>query len=133
MIKKEKFLDKNYYVNWGKKCKVIAKNIKYKIQKISKQNTVIGYGAAAKANTFLNFTKLKFEFIIDDNKLKQNKFCPGSKIPIRSINFLKQYKKDIYLVPLAWNFFKEIKQRVKRRRKKNNDKFVICYPKFKIY
>ena len=133
LIKKEKFLDKNYYINWGKKCKVIAKNIKYKVQKISKKNTVIGYGAAAKANTFLNFTKLKFEFIIDDNKFKQNKFCPGSKIPIRSINFLKQYKKDIYLVPLAWNFFKEIKQRVKRSRKKNNDKFVICYPKFKIY
>ena len=75
----------------------------YKIDTTDK-NIVIGYGAAAKANTFLNFTKLKFDFIIDDNKLKQNKFCPGSKIPIKSLSFLKQYKEDIYLVPLAWNF-----------------------------
>lgn len=133
LIKKEKFLNLKYYKNWGKKCKNIAKKIKYKIQKISNKNIVVGYGAAAKANTFLNFTRLKFNFIIDDNKFKQNKFCPGSKIPIRSLNFLKQYKEDIYLVPLAWNFYKEIKQRVKKTRKKNKDKFIICYPKFRIH
>ena len=94
---------------------------------------MVGYGAAAKANTFLNFSKIKFDFIIDDNKLKQNKFCPGSKIPIKSIDFIKKYKNNIYIVPLAWNFYKEIKQRVIKVRKKNKDKFILCYPKFKIY
>ncbi len=132
LIKKERFLNLNYYKNWGKKCKSIARKITNEIQKISNKNIVVGYGAAAKANTFLNFTKLKFDFIIDDNKFKQNKFCPGSKIPIKPLKFLKQYKEDIYLVPLAWNFYKEIKQRIKKSRKKNKDKFIICYPKFRI-
>ncbi len=133
LIKKEKFLNLNYYKNWGKKCKEIVKKIKFKIDRISKNNIVIGYGAAAKANTFLNFSKIKFDFIIDDNKLKQNKFCPGSKIPIKPLNFLKKYKKEIYIVPLAWNFHKEIKQRVVKLRKNYKDRFIICYPKFRIY
>ena len=91
-----------------------------------------GYGAAAKGNTFLNFSKIKLDYIIDDNKLKQNKFSPGSKIPIKHINFLKKFKEDLYFIPLAWNFYKEIKKRVLRVRKKNNDKFIIFFPKFKI-
>ena len=70
--------------------------------------------------------------IIDDNKLKQNKFCPGSKIPIKSLKVLNRYKKNIYIVPLAWNFYREIKKRVIKFRKNNKDKFIICYPKLKI-
>ena len=133
LLKKEKFLNFKYYKNWGKRCKEIVKKIKYRIDNISKKNIIIGYGAAAKANTFLNFSKVKFEIIIDDNKLKQNKFCPGSKIPIKSLNFIKNYKKNIYIVPLAWNFYKEIKKRVITVRKKNKDKFIVFFPKFKIF
>ena len=133
LLKKEKFLNFKYYKNWGKRCKETVKKIKYKIDNISKKNIIIGYGAAAKANTFLNFSKVKFEIIIDDNKLKQNKFCPGSKIPIKSLNFIKNYKKNIYIVPLAWNFYKEIKKRVISVRKKNKDKFIVFFPKFKIF
>ena len=133
LLKKEKFLNFKYYKNWGKRCKETVKKIKYRIDNISKKNIIIGYGAAAKANTFLNFSKVKFEIIIDDNKLKQNKFCPGSKIPIKSLNFIKNYKKNIYIVPLAWNFYKEIKKRVISVRKKNKDKFFVFFPKFKIF
>ena len=132
LLKKEKFLNFKYYKNWGKRCKETVKKIKYRIDSISKKDIIIGYGAAAKANTFLNFSKVKFEIIIDDNKLKQNKFCPGSKIPIKSLNFIKNYKKNIYIVPLAWNFYKEIKKRVISVRKKNKDKFIVFFPKFKI-
>ena len=133
LLKKEKFLNFKYYKNWGKRCKETVKKIKNRVDNISKKNIIIGYGAAAKANTFLNFSKIKFEIIIDDNKLKQNKFCPGSKIPIKSLNFIKNYKKNIYIVPLAWNFYKEIKKRVISVRKKNKDKFIVFFPKFKIF
>ena len=133
LLKKEKFLNFKYYKNWGKRCKETVKKIKYRIDSISKKDIIIGYGAAAKANTFLNFSKVKFEIIIDDNKLKQNKFCPGSKIPIKSLNFIKNYKNNIYIVPLAWNFYKEIKKRVISVRRKNKDKFIVFFPKFKIF
>ena len=131
-LKKEKFLNYKFYKNWGKTCLMNVKILKNKIKKIKKKNLIIGYGAAAKANTFLNFSKIKLDYIIDDNKLKQNKFSPGSKIQIKSINFLKNFKGNIYFIPLAWNFYKEIKKRVLKVRKNKNDKFIIFFPKFKI-
>ncbi len=132
IIKKEKYLNYSYYKKWGIECSKIVKKIRKKIIEIKKKNIIIGYGAAAKANTFLNFSKIKLDFIIDDNKLKQNKYCPGSKILIKSSNLLKKIKQNIYVLPLAWNFHKEIKKRVKKIRPRYSDKFIICFPKFKI-
>ena len=132
VLKKEKFLNYKFYKNWGKICRKNVNILKKRIEEIRKDKLLIGYGAAAKANTFLNFSKIKLDYIIDDNKLKQNKFCPGSKIPIKSIFFLKNFKKNVYFLPLAWNFYKEIKKRVLIFRKKNNDKFIIFFPKFRL-
>ena len=132
VLKKEKFLNYKFYKNWGKICRKNVNFLKKRIEEIRKDKLLIGYGAAAKANTFLNFSKIKLDYIIDDNKLKQNKFCPGSKIPIKSIFFLKNFKKNVYFLPLAWNFYKEIKKRVLMFRKKNNDKFIIFFPKFRL-
>ena len=132
ILKKEKFLNYKFYKNWGRTCLKNVKFLKRKLSKIKMNTPLIGYGAAAKANTFLNFSKINLNFIIDDNKLKQNKFCPGSKIPIKSINFINKFKEDIYIIPLAWNFYREIKNKIIQVRKKNKDKFIIFYPKFKI-
>ena len=46
--------------------------------------TISGYGAPAKGNTLINYCDLdtsKLKYIVDDNPLKQNMLCPGSKIP----------------------------------------------------
>lgn len=131
-LKRESFLNYSYYKNWGKNCLQLTRNIKKKIDNLKKKKIVIGYGAAAKANTFINFSRIKLNFIVDDNKLKQNKFCPGSKIPIKSINELKKIKKEIVIIPLAWNFYDEIKKKVIKIRKNKQDTFVVCFPKFKI-
>jgi len=132
ILKEEKFLNYKFYKNWGKNCLKNVKYLKKELNKIKSKKILVGYGAAAKANTFLNFSKINLDLIIDDNKLKQNKFCPGSKIPIKSINFLKNFKKNIYIIPLAWNFYEEIKKKVVALRKNYKDKFIIFYPKFKI-
>ena len=73
----------------------------------------------------------KFTIQKRDLHLKQNKFCPGSKIPIKSIDFLKEIKDNIGILPLAWNFYKEIRNRVKKVRPKQNDFFILCFPKLK--
>ena len=73
-------------------------------------NLVIGYGAPAKATTALNFfgvTK-EIDFIVEDNKLKHNKFVPGVKIPIKKKSAIQDKKNTI--VVLAWNFFNDIKK-----------------------
>jgi len=76
----------------------------------NKKETIIGYGAPAKATTALNFFGIskEIDYIVDDNKLKHKKFIPGVKIPIYSKDKIPS-KKPIVLV-LAWNFFNDIKK-----------------------
>jgi nucleoside-diphosphate-sugar epimerase/SAM-dependent methyltransferase len=72
--------------------------------------TLVGYGSPAKATTALNYfgiTSNEISYIVEDNKLKHNKFLPGVKIPIYSKDKLKEIKPDVIIV-LAWNFFDEI-------------------------
>jgi nucleoside-diphosphate-sugar epimerase/quercetin dioxygenase-like cupin family protein len=76
----------------------------------NKSNSVIGYGAPAKATTALNFFGIseEIDFIVEDNKLKHNKYVPGVNIPIYSKNKIKNNKSPILV--LAWNFYSEIKK-----------------------
>ena len=80
---------------------------------ISNNEKIIGYGAPAKATTVLNYfgiNNLHFDYTIDDNHLKQNKYIPGTNIQIKSIDDIEP---EIYdnVVVLAWNFFNEIKRK----------------------
>ena len=133
-INAEKYLNIDFYQNWSKNCFRNVKKLKALLKKIPKKYIIFGYGAAAKANTFLNFSKIKLNFIIDDNPLKQNKFTPGQNIPIYSINKLDEFKdsEKLYVLPLAWNFFDEIKNKIKKNRNKKKDIFIKFHPKIKI-
>ena len=87
---------------------------------------IVGYGAPAKGNTFLNFSKVKLDMIIDDNPMKQGMYTPGSSIGIVGPEVLKTFKEDdkIFFIPLAWNFFDEIRKRILAQRDNPNDKFL---------
>lgn len=89
---------------------------------------VIGYGAAAKGMTVINAGQLKFDYIVDDNPLKQGLLCPGSDIPVYSSEQLTTEDSPIVIVPLAWNFFDEIKARAKKLRPEFNDTYVRYFP-----
>lgn len=74
--------------------------------------SIAGYGAPAKGNTLLNFCGVGTDFIdytVDMNPHKQGHFLPGSHIPIRSPDALKQTRPDIVLI-LPWNLRDEIMQ-----------------------
>jgi 2-polyprenyl-3-methyl-5-hydroxy-6-metoxy-1,4-benzoquinol methylase len=72
---------------------------------------LVGYGAAAKGSTVLNFIGQKLDYIIDDNPLKHDHLTPGLDIPIRGVEALSAEAGDLVIVPLAWNFYSEIKGR----------------------
>ena len=114
MLKEEeKFGIKNFktYQKFGEKVYKIRENVLKNIKKLRENNKiVIGYGAPAKATTALNFFGIskEIDFIVEDNKLKQNKLIPGVKIPIKSKSQIKD-KKNVCLV-LAWNFYSDIKK-----------------------
>jgi hypothetical protein len=98
------------YLDFEKKIFDIRKNVKKNFLKLKKKySRIIGYGAPAKATTFLNFFGInedEIEYIIEDNQLKIDKFVPGKKIPIRS----KTSEKLDCILVLAWNFFSDIKK-----------------------
>ena len=79
----------------------------------------MGYGAAAKTATLLNYLEISddIKFIIDDNKLKQDHYIPGTKIKIVSKD--KINNKIEYLIVFAWNYFDEIKKKSKLCKKSN--------------
>ena len=109
----EKFGIKNFktYQKFGEKVYKIRQNVLANIKKLKDNDkTIIGYGAPAKATTALNFFGIskEIDFIVEDNKLKHNKFIPGVKIPIKNKSQIKN-KKNTLLV-LAWNFYKDIKK-----------------------
>jgi len=110
----EQFGIKNYntYLEFAKKVYKIRDNVIKNINKLKSDNkSIVGYGSPAKATTALNFFGIsnEIECIVEDNKLKQGKFLPGMKIPIKSKKKIKE-KPDCALV-LARNFFEEIKKR----------------------
>jgi len=69
----------------------------------------------AKGNTLLNYTGVGryVDFATDKSKLKQGRFLPGTGIEVFSDEELVKRHPDYCLV-LAWNFFHEITENVKK-------------------
>jgi len=97
------------YEKFGQKVYKIRDNVRSNIKKLKdEKKLIIGFGAPAKATTALNFfgVSKEIDFIVEDNKLKHNKFIPGVKIPIKNKSYIKNKKNT--LIVLAWNFYKDI-------------------------
>jgi 2-polyprenyl-3-methyl-5-hydroxy-6-metoxy-1,4-benzoquinol methylase len=128
-------LNVNTYDRWNN---TVHRNVNQLISTINQYRrdgfTLVGYGAAAKGNTLLNFADIQLDVIIDDNPLKQGKYTPGISVPIISINWLTMQGEDAKLlfVPLAWNFFKEIKSKIQSVRNNSNDHFVRYFPEVEV-
>lgn len=72
--------------------------------------TVAGYGAAAKGNTLLNYAGVRpdlLSYVVDRNPAKQDKFLPGSRIPVVAETHLTKTKPD-YVVIFPWNLREEV-------------------------
>jgi SAM-dependent methyltransferase len=120
------------YVKYAKRCDEIIEALKWEISNYTRSEVGwlgVGYGAPAKGMTLLNYSGLKLDFIIDDNPLKQGRFTPGSSIPIYPASKLDEHQDALCFVPLAWNFFDEIVEKIKKRRNNPWDRFITYFPK----
>lgn len=122
--------DLDTYVKYSDKCKLLVQDLKVLLDNYKKDGYIVaGYGAAAKGMTLINFADLFFDFIIDDNPLKQGRFTPGQDIEVVPIEVLDSIENmKVVFVPLAWNFFTEIKNKIKAKRDKEEDIFVKYFP-----
>jgi SAM-dependent methyltransferase len=95
--------------------------------------TVAGYGAAAKGNTLLNYAGVRpdlFSYVVDRSPAKQDKFLPGSRIPIVAETYLKKNQPD-YVVILPWNLREEVMTQLAYIRKWGG-KFVTAVPALEV-
>jgi C-methyltransferase C-terminal domain/Methyltransferase domain len=96
--------------------------------------SVAAYGAAAKGNTLMNYAGIKpdlITFVCDAAAAKQNKFMPGSHIPIFTPDEMRKRQPD-YVVILPWNIADEVVA--------SNSfvgewggKFVVAVPELRIF
>ncbi len=76
--------------------------------------TVVGYGAAAKGNTFMNYCRLTdgdIAFVADRSPHKQGRLLPGVHAPIVDPELIRQTRPD-YVLILPWNLAREIEQQL---------------------
>ena len=94
---------------------------------------VAAYGAAAKGNTLLNFSGVKPDLIssvFDAAHAKQDKFLPGSHIPILKPSIIREIKPDFLLI-LPWNLQSEVISSCSYISEWGG-KFVVAVPELKI-
>jgi len=107
--------------------------LKFLLDKKKEGKLVVGYGAAAKGNTLLNFAGVKsdlIKYVVDRSPHKQGKFMPGSRIPIVSEDHLNLDKPD-FVVIFPWNLRDEITEQLNYL-KKGQTTFVVAVPNLEL-
>ena len=95
--------------------------------------SVVGYGAPAKGNTFLNYCGIGPEFIdytVDISPHKQGLFLPGTRIPIHAPERIAETRPD-YVLILPWNLREEVIEQLAFIRDWGG-RFITRTPKFEV-
>lgn len=95
--------------------------------------TIVGYGAAAKGNTLLNYCGIRRDFIdyvADRNPHKQGMYLPGTHIPVSGPEKIVETRPD-YLFILPWNLRDEVISQMSCIRKWGG-RFVVAIPSLEI-
>ena len=122
------------YKQFAKRVISSKKTLRKIFNQINSENKkIIGYGVTAKSTTILNYCKINknlIEYFLDTTKDKQNKYTPGTKIPIYKYSgFIEDNIEFAFLG--AWNFKDEIFKKEKKFIKRGG-KFIIHTPIPKI-
>ncbi|RON49819.1 class I SAM-dependent methyltransferase [Pseudomonas frederiksbergensis] len=107
--------------------------LRFLLQAKADGKRVVGYGAAAKGNTLLNYAGVKpdlLAWVADANPHKQGKYLPGSRIPIVSPAQIDLEKPD-YVLVLPWNLLHEVSQQLAQVRQWDG-RFVIAVPELTV-
>lgn len=97
--------------------------------------TLIGYGASGRGTIIMNYCGIGgryLDYVVDDAPAKQGFFTPGTHVPIKSWDYVKESKFPDYAVLFAWAFTDEV---IKKRQDyiKSGGKFIIPLPQVRIF
>jgi len=124
----------DYYTGFQDKVSKIKTDIvSFLIDRTQWGKTIVGYGAAAKGNTFLNYCSIRSDlvsFVVDRSPYKQGKYLPGSHIRVTNEDELKAFKPD-YVLVLSWNIFDEVVEQLSYIREWGG-KFIRAIDKLEV-
>lgn len=127
-------LEIDYYLGFQSRVDAIKNNFLTFLLECKREGKhVIGYGAAAKGNTLLNYAGVKpdlLPYVVDASPHKQNRFLPGSHIPVVAEAAIQELKPD-YVFIFPWNLQTEIIQQLTYIRDWGAQ-FVTAVPALKI-
>ena len=105
-----------FYEGFQKKAEHIKLEfLSFLIKTKQSDKKVVGYGAAAKGSTLMNFSGVGpdlLSYVVDKNIEKQGKYMPGSHIPIVEESRLK-LDQPHYVVIFPWNIQQEVMEQLK--------------------
>jgi SAM-dependent methyltransferase len=105
------------------------------IEEKKKGSKIVGYGAAAKGNTLFSYCGIKgtdlVQFVADASPHKQNKYLPGSHIPVVDESEIRKLKPDFVII-IPWNLKEEISSQLSYIRDWGG-RFVIFVPEINIF
>lgn len=107
--------------------------LRFLLQAKADGKRVVGYGAAAKGNTLLNYAGVRADllaWVADANPHKQGKFLPGSRIPVVAPERLAIEQPD-YVLVLPWNLLREVSEQQALVREWGG-RFVIAVPELTV-
>lgn len=90
---------------------------------------IIGYGAAAKANTLLNFCPeeaARLSCVLDRSPLKHGRYSPGTHLPVKPVEEWR-HSGATHILILAWNFKDEIMRQL-RPFTEQGGRFIVPIP-----
>ena len=123
----------NTYQSFQAKANTVKNDfLSFLIEQKRLGKSIVGYGAAAKGNTLMNYAGLKNDligFVCDAAPSKQDKYMPGSHLPILHPSELANRKPD-WVVIFPWNIAKEVQEQ--ENVAKWGGKFVVAVPKLRI-
>lgn len=129
LAKEKRSLTEKKLEAFRKKAEKHIAAFRAKLEKYKKAGLrVAGYSAPARVSTICNFGKIGpklIEFIVDDSPLKQNRFSPGTHIPIVPKNHLDSLaEKPDVLVVFAYEYLSDIKKKTAN----NKYRYLIPIP-----
>jgi len=123
------------YTSFSENVKTSKKEIYEFFNRAKNENKkIVCYGASAKGNTLLNYCGIGTDFVeyaVDLSPYKQGLYLPGTHIPIKKPEKIRETKPD-YVLITPWNLKEEIMEQNKNIRDWGG-KFVIPIPEVKIF
>ncbi len=123
-----------FYASFGgEPARIAGELMAFLVERMQRGDRVAAYGAAAKGNTLFNFAGVRphlVPYVVDRNPAKQDRYLPGSRIPIVDEAHLRIQQPSHVLI-LPWNLKDEVMAQLAYIRDWGG-RFVTAVPRLEV-